>query len=215
MHRNPEQLHRPQHQRPQCVRLRAYLFTADGTEARPAADELNSLPRTSYSFHGVQRLSGDGSHYVFSSTECIQNPVGFEETKFPGVAFAPGGVTTGIGSAYDNDIENRSVTIVSKMPNGTDIQPDGDDTHGIEFPGLSSGRLPHPHADEGDQRPGPPLHAGGSERQLRHLAWSRRQVRRHDQGRVDGLLHHRGPAHRRTTTTRAPTSTCGRRQATS
>jgi hypothetical protein len=114
-----------------------YLFTSDGKKLGQLPTNVNAIPNTAYSFHGVQRFSGNGSHYVFSSTEYTEQFCGSCPTTYPGVAFAPGGVTTGIGSAYDNDIGSRSVTIVSKMPDGSDIQPDGEDKHAIEFPALS------------------------------------------------------------------------------
>lgn len=114
-----------------------YLFTYDGKNLGQLPTNIKSLPDTPYSFHGVQRFSGNGSHFVFSSTEYTEQFCSNCPVTYPGVAFAPGGVTTGIGSAYDNDIGRRSVTIVSKMPDGSDIQPDGEDKHAIEFPGLS------------------------------------------------------------------------------
>ena len=49
----------------------------------------------------------------------------------------------------------------------------------------------------------PPLHAGRRRRHLRRLQGARRQLRRHDRGRHQGLLHHQRAAHARTTTTRS------------
>jgi hypothetical protein len=57
-------------------------------------------------FYGGQAFSPDFSHFVFSSDN---------------VPFVAGGVLGGIGSAYDNDISERSVEIISKRPNGDDI----------------------------------------------------------------------------------------------
>ena len=51
-----------------------YLFTADGNKLGQLPTNVDAIPDTPYRFHGAQRLSGDGSHYVFSSTECIWNP---------------------------------------------------------------------------------------------------------------------------------------------
>lgn len=57
-------------------------------------------------FAGAVAASGDLEHFVFSSRE---------------TAYAPGGLTEPPGSAYDNDVVNRTVTIVSKTAAGADI----------------------------------------------------------------------------------------------
>ena len=56
---------------------------------------------------GDVQPSGDFSHYFFSSAN---------------LAFAPGGVTSGVGSVYDNNVGEGSVSIASKTPGGSDIQ---------------------------------------------------------------------------------------------
>ena len=55
-------------------------------------------------FHGDQLASADFTHFAFSSRD---------------LPFAPGGLTTAPpGSAYDNDIAEQTVTIISMMPSG-------------------------------------------------------------------------------------------------
>jgi len=98
-----------------------YLFSSAGEFRGRLPTNLKVVPGGER-FIGAQRASADFSHYLFSSTN---------------VAFAPGGLTGGQGSAYDNDLEARSVTVISKLPNGADIAQDGTVFHAIEFPGLS------------------------------------------------------------------------------
>ena len=62
---------------------------------------------------------------------------GFSE-PYPGVAFTPEGQTTGVGSAYDNDIEHRSVELISRLPGGGMIPQSGPSTRPIQFPGIST-----------------------------------------------------------------------------
>ena len=64
-------------------------------------------------------------------------PGGFSEVKYPGVAFAPGGVTTGVGSAYDNDIADRTVRSSRNCPTGATSSPTATTSTDIEFPGLT------------------------------------------------------------------------------
>src|SRR5262249_5233735 len=91
---------------------------------------------TPWHFHGVSTMSGDFSHFIFSSAEYKEQ---FGEGTEPATVFAPGGVATGIGSAYDNDIAAKTVKIISRLPNGEDIKGNSpEDRHGIEFPGVST-----------------------------------------------------------------------------
>jgi hypothetical protein len=60
-------------------------------------------------FTGSGRASGDFTHFIFTS----QN-----------VPFAPGGLESAPGSVYDNNIEEDTVEIVSKLPNGDPIPQD-------------------------------------------------------------------------------------------
>jgi hypothetical protein len=78
-------------------------------------------------FRGAGKPSPDFSHYAFSTKD---------------MAFAPGGVVgTSPGSAYDNDIANKTVTVISKTAGGGDIERDpaagvGNET--IKFPAIST-----------------------------------------------------------------------------
>jgi hypothetical protein len=58
-------------------------------------------------FVGDRVPSGDFSQFIFSSRE---------------LAFAIGGRESAPGSAYDNDIASKSVTVISKLPSGADIE---------------------------------------------------------------------------------------------
>ena len=86
-------------------------FLYDATSGR----SLGRLPtnvdvvKGGYDFTGDGRASGDFSHYVFTSLD---------------VAFAVGGLTTSPGTVYDNDIDNGTLQIVSKLPNGQPIPQD-------------------------------------------------------------------------------------------
>jgi hypothetical protein len=114
-----------------------YLFTAEGQKLGQLPTNLNAIDAPDpYSFHGVKRMSGDFSHFVFSSTE-YEPAFGNPAVRVPGVSFAPGALTTGIGSAYDNDIAAKSVKIISRLPDGSDIPGAPGDDHAIEFPGIS------------------------------------------------------------------------------
>jgi hypothetical protein len=70
---------------------------------------LPSIPNGE-NFIGDQKLSSDYRHYVFSSRD---------------LAFAPGGLTSAPGSVYDNDVPSRTLSIASRLPNGSDIPRDG------------------------------------------------------------------------------------------
>ena len=60
-------------------------------------------------FKGSSRINPQMTHYAFSSIK---------------LAFAPGGVIEPPGSAYDNDIAAKSVTLISKTEAGDDIPLD-------------------------------------------------------------------------------------------
>jgi hypothetical protein len=98
-----------------------YLFNAEGGALGQLPSNVKTIPGGAH-FTGAQRMSGDFNHLLFSSAD---------------VVFAPGGVGSGQGSAYDNDLATHTVTIVSKLPGGADIPQDGSLLHAIEFPGLS------------------------------------------------------------------------------
>lgn len=99
-----------------------YLFTAAGKPLGRLPTNLNVIPGAR-GFEGAQRMSGDFSHYVFSSTN---------------ITFAPGGVLGELGSAYDNDIADQTVTVISKLQNGLPIPQEVPTTEkAIDFRGLS------------------------------------------------------------------------------
>jgi hypothetical protein len=86
-----------------------YIFTADGQFRGRLPTNLNAITASepdAARFVGGQAISGDLSHYVFSTHEYV---------------FAPGGVLGGVGSAYYNDIANRTVKVISRLPNGDPI----------------------------------------------------------------------------------------------
>jgi hypothetical protein len=94
----------------------------DQIDAYPTnADEVTN----GESFHGSQRPSPDFSHYVFSADNAV---------------FAPEGLEGGIGSAYDNDTVNRTVSVISRLPNGDPFMQEGEDgqLQRIWFPAIST-----------------------------------------------------------------------------
>jgi hypothetical protein len=110
-----------------------YMFDISGERLGRLPTNVHTIPG-GIDFRGAQRLSGNGNHFVFSSNE-LQ-----DEGLFPALAFAPGGVTAPFGSAYDNNIGARTVTIISKLPNGQDIPetaPKAKTEKSFDFPGLS------------------------------------------------------------------------------
>jgi hypothetical protein len=111
-----------------------YVYTADGESRGRLPTNVHIVPGGTR-FGGGQVMSGDFSHFAFSSTE-LQVFSGVLE----GAVFAPGGLSTGLGSAYDNDIDARTVTIISKLPNGEDFQLEAPKTpsqKGIDFRGIT------------------------------------------------------------------------------
>ena len=72
---------------------------------------------------GDERPSPDFSHYVLTSRE---------------VLFDPTGVSGAPGSAYDNDLTDRTIQVVSTLPNGDPIAQDaGDKKEFIRLPAVS------------------------------------------------------------------------------
>ena len=97
-----------------------YVWNADGTFKDRWPTNLEVTDVESYScnlgpgssarcqnFWGDMRASADLTKLAFSSRY---------------VAFAPGGLSEAPGSAYVNDTTNGDVTVISKLPNGKDIQ---------------------------------------------------------------------------------------------
>lgn len=108
-----------------------YLFNAAGENLGLLPSNIHVIPSEETAQHegigglyfvGQQRMSPDFNHFIFSSTN---------------VPFAPGGLTGGVGSAYDNDRVQRTVALVSKLPGGGDI-PVGGRVEPIDFPGVST-----------------------------------------------------------------------------
>jgi hypothetical protein len=84
--------------------LSPYLFKLDGTRLGRLPTNVNVV-KNGIRFKGDQRFSGDFSHYVVST-----------QTKF-----LPEGSATAPGSVYDNEIESKSMSIISKLPGGETI----------------------------------------------------------------------------------------------
>src|SRR5262249_21691378 len=59
-------------------------------------------------FYGAQVLSGNGRQFFYSSAN---------------VPLSAGGLTVGAGSVYHNDIQQKTVEVISKTEAGTDIPP--------------------------------------------------------------------------------------------
>jgi hypothetical protein len=89
-----------------------YLWDSNGQSLGRLPTNFDELPlevRTGWGeggFYGDARPSADMTHYFFSSAKH---------------AFAPGGLTSGAGSVYDNDLDTGTVTLISKLPGGEDI----------------------------------------------------------------------------------------------
>lgn len=90
-----------------------FMYDAEGHQLHRLptnADEEDLLLGASEGgFRGDGVLSGNGNHYVFSSIR---------------KAFAPGGLTSAPGSAYDNNIETGAVEKISFNEEGEDIRQD-------------------------------------------------------------------------------------------
>ncbi len=87
-----------------------FLYKADGTRLGRLPTNVGVVKNGS-KFRGDLQPSGDFSHFFFST----QTP------------FTPDGADTAPGSVYDNDIAAKTVTVISKLPNGEPIpvQPAG------------------------------------------------------------------------------------------
>ena len=115
-----------------------YMFDISGERLGRLPTNVHIIPG-GIDARGAQRISGDGDHYAFSSSD-YRRTTGFGDPLFKAVAFAPGGKTDPFGSAYMNDIGARTVEIVSKLPNGEDIPPEAPFTETdqkFDFLGLS------------------------------------------------------------------------------
>ena len=72
--------------------------------------------------------------------------------------FTPGRSDDGVGSAYDNDIEHRSVELISRVPGGAMIPPMPGSKRAIQFPGISTDGSHILMLTESGPEPGPPYH---------------------------------------------------------
>ncbi len=91
-----------------------FMWDADGNSLGRLPSNVAGVPGglediSEGGFIGDLEPSFDFSHYFFSSAN---------------VVFAPGGLTSGNGSVYDNDLSTGSVTIASKLSNGNPIPPE-------------------------------------------------------------------------------------------
>lgn len=112
-----------------------YVFNSDGRFVERLPQNASVVPGAN-EYKGFHRTSADFNHYAFSSYEYeVKNY--FEEKVYPAVAFTVDGVTSGAGSAYDNNLKHRSVSLISKLPGGGNIPPFGTSTLGFQFPGIS------------------------------------------------------------------------------
>ncbi len=109
-----------------------YMFEHDGDFLGRLPTNLASVPGGEQS-QGEQRLSPDGSHFIFSS--------GSGQPSFspviPPFVFAEGGNPTGIGSVYDNDLSTGDVTVISKLNGGEHIPQNVAGVEAIRIPGVS------------------------------------------------------------------------------
>jgi hypothetical protein len=113
-----------------------YLFTAAGEKLGQLPTNLSVIPG-GREFEGQERMSGDFSHFVFGSAEAELPGPCCEKHYGPAVAFAPGGVTTGMGSLYDNDIAAKTVSLISKLPGGGPLPEVVPTAQGIQIGGVS------------------------------------------------------------------------------
>ena len=115
-----------------------YLYTIDGGYRGRLPTNVN-IVKHGLEAPGYKRLSGDFSHFIFSSNEYTGFP-----GAGPGAVFAPGGLDTGPGSAYDNDLGARTVEVISKLPNGENLPQNGTISgnpsldYAIEIPAVST-----------------------------------------------------------------------------
>jgi hypothetical protein len=106
-----------------------YMWEADGSSLGRLPSNLAQvsgaeLDLAEGGYVGDAEVSPDFSHYFFSTKD---------------LEFAPGGLTVAPGSAYVNDVETGTVTLISKTPLGADIPQDtGDVDEYIKFTGVST-----------------------------------------------------------------------------
>ena len=105
-----------------------HVWSVEGKKLGRWPTNLNVVPNiekyiSGEELTGAELPSPDFSHYVFSSRD---------------VVFTAGGVSGAPGSAYDNDVKDRTVQVISKLPNGDDIPQDaGAAKEYIRLPAVS------------------------------------------------------------------------------
>ena len=102
-----------------------YLWDASGASLGRLPSNLGEIPggeAEGERLVGAVQPSPEFNHYFFSSTAAI--------------AFAPGALSHAPGSAYDDDIEENTVSLISKLPDGEPIEEGGGEF--ITFPGVST-----------------------------------------------------------------------------
>ncbi|HEX3241895.1 MAG TPA: hypothetical protein VHQ97_02345 [Solirubrobacterales bacterium] len=137
-----------------------YVYNADGKFIERLPQNANLVPGAN-EYKGFHRVSGDFSNYVFSSRDTL----GIFQS-YPGAIFTVDGQTTGAGSAYDNDLKNRTVTLISRLPGslgGGHIPQNGKSVRPIQFPGISGDgshvlMMTEAGFDETRSPTGPPYH---------------------------------------------------------
>ena len=174
-----------------------YLYETDSEKFLGRLPTNVDVIPNGLNWRGAQRMSGDFEHFVFSSNDYRES-----NTDFHSIAFAPGGVTEPFGSAYDNNLADRSVTIGlenAKRRKYAGSDPEGDHRKILRLPRPLPGRLPHPHLHPGWGGGDEPanLYMRVSQHHLRRLQGRSGRVRRHDPKRLEGRLLDRRPAHLR------------------
>ena len=116
-----------------------YLYTSSGERLGRLPTNLNVIPEGA-KFHGWQRMSGDFSHFVFSSTEW-EKEENFELKHIPRHPVRAGRLRPPVSVRPTTTTSpNRTVKLVSKLPNGDPIptfDPSFNRSQAIAFPGLS------------------------------------------------------------------------------
>jgi hypothetical protein len=115
-----------------------YLFTAAGEKKGRLPTNLALIPNGN-TFAGEQTISGDFNHFVFSSNSTNAGSFG-EGAEVPAAVFAPGGLSSGLGSAYDNNIRNHEIQVISLLPDGKPLPLEASrelNEKGIDFRGVS------------------------------------------------------------------------------
>ena len=100
-----------------------YMWDVSGEFITRLPTNFKVVPEADH-LTGDEVPSGDFSHFVFSSSD---------------LAFAPGGLETEPGSAYDNAIGPKTVSVISRMPGGGDIPQDaGTAGEYVKIPALTN-----------------------------------------------------------------------------